>query len=182
MIKDYKKRHYLAVKSLSGLLGKITLNHNGDYYCMNCIFSFTTKGKFKSQSVCKNHDYCHMVMLEEGKNIFRYNQDKKCLKTPFTIYADTATTWKIHASDNNPEEPSAREISKHTSWKIHTCDKNPEESSATQISKCTACCFLQRCWFLGKVLCRSKRSCNRNNQLWVKGNTATDRRGHWIIQ
>ena len=29
--------HYLAIKSISGLLKGITSNHNGDYYCLNCF-------------------------------------------------------------------------------------------------------------------------------------------------
>ena len=74
------------------LLRKITLNHNGERYCMNCLFSFTTKEKLEPQSVCKNHDYCYMVMLEEAKNILMLT----------------------HACDNNPEESSTREISKCT--------------------------------------------------------------------
>ena len=31
--------HYLAVKSISGLLRGITSNHNGDFYCLNCFHS-----------------------------------------------------------------------------------------------------------------------------------------------
>ena len=32
---DGKKWHYLAVKSLSALLSRITSNNNGDFYCIN---------------------------------------------------------------------------------------------------------------------------------------------------
>ena len=35
--------HYLAVKSISGLLRGITSNHNGDFHCLNCLHSYTTK-------------------------------------------------------------------------------------------------------------------------------------------
>ena len=37
--------HYLAVKSISGLLRGITSNHNGDFYCLNCLHSYTTEKK-----------------------------------------------------------------------------------------------------------------------------------------
>ena len=37
--------HYLAVKSISGLLRGVTSNHNGDYYCLNCFHSYTTEKK-----------------------------------------------------------------------------------------------------------------------------------------
>ena len=64
--------------------------------------------------MCKDQDYCHMVM-EKGKSIFEYNQDKKCLKTPFIIYVDTKSLLeKIHACENNSEESSSTEISEHT--------------------------------------------------------------------
>ena len=37
MITDRKNWHYLAAKSLSALLGEITSNHNGDFYCLKCF-------------------------------------------------------------------------------------------------------------------------------------------------
>ena len=40
--------HYLAVKSISGLLRGITSNYNGDFVCLNCYHSCTTKEKFES--------------------------------------------------------------------------------------------------------------------------------------
>ena len=42
MITDGKKRHYLAVKTLSALLRGI---HEGDFYCLNCFHSFKTENK-----------------------------------------------------------------------------------------------------------------------------------------
>ena len=45
MITDGKKLHYLAVKSLFALLGGITSNNNGDFYCLNCFYSYSTKDK-----------------------------------------------------------------------------------------------------------------------------------------
>ena len=41
--------HYLAIKNISGLLRGITSNHNGDFYCLNCLHSYRTK------SILKNH-------------------------------------------------------------------------------------------------------------------------------
>ena len=45
MITDNEKWHYLAVKNISGLLRGITSNHNGDFYCLNCLHSYTTEKK-----------------------------------------------------------------------------------------------------------------------------------------
>ena len=40
--------HYLAVKKLSAVLYGITSKHISDVYCFNCLHSFTTKNKIKS--------------------------------------------------------------------------------------------------------------------------------------
>ena len=80
MITDGKKWHYLAVKSLSALLRGITSNHNGDFYCLNCFHSYSTKEKLKKhEKVCNDHDYCYVEMPDEGNKI---------LKVPAIIYAD----------------------------------------------------------------------------------------------
>ena len=39
--------HYLAIKNISGLLRGMTSNHNGDFYCLNCLHSYRTKSKLK---------------------------------------------------------------------------------------------------------------------------------------
>ena len=31
--------HYLVIKNISGLLRGITSNHNGEFYCLNCLYS-----------------------------------------------------------------------------------------------------------------------------------------------
>ena len=47
--------HYLAIKYLSGLLRGITSNHNGDFYCLNCLHSYKTIRKVKKhEKICKN--------------------------------------------------------------------------------------------------------------------------------
>ena len=57
MITDGKKWHYLAVKSLSPLLRGTTSNHNGDFYCLNCFQSYSTKNKLKKhERVCNDYD------------------------------------------------------------------------------------------------------------------------------
>ena len=43
MIINGEKWHYLTVKNLSGLLRRITSNHAGDFYCLNCFCAYSTK-------------------------------------------------------------------------------------------------------------------------------------------
>ena len=88
MITDGEKWHYLAVKSLSALFRGITGNNQGDFYCLNCFQSCTTKNKLKKhKKVCENHDYCYVEMSEEYE-ILKYNEGDKSMKSPFIIYAD----------------------------------------------------------------------------------------------
>ena len=47
MISDGKKYHYLSVTNLSGLLQRNLSNLKGDFYCLNCFNSDTTKNKLK---------------------------------------------------------------------------------------------------------------------------------------
>ena len=48
MITDNKVNwHYLAVKIISRLFRGITLNNNGDFYCLNCLHSFRTDNALK---------------------------------------------------------------------------------------------------------------------------------------
>ena len=49
MITDSGKWHYLAVEKLSALLRGIASNNKGDFYCLNCLRSYTTENKLKAQ-------------------------------------------------------------------------------------------------------------------------------------
>ena len=86
---DGKKWHYLTVKSISALLRGITSNHDRDFYCLNCLHSYRTKGILKKhEKVCNDHDHCYVKMPNEHEKILKYNQGEKSLKVLFMIYAD----------------------------------------------------------------------------------------------
>ena len=59
-------------KKLPALFEGITSNHKGDFYCLNCFYSYSTKEKLKIKNVCENHDYCNVEIPKE---------DNKTLKT-----------------------------------------------------------------------------------------------------
>ena len=66
--------HYLAVKSISGLLRGITSNHNGDFYCLNYFHSYTTENKLrKHEKICNDHDFCYLKMPNEDNKILKYS-------------------------------------------------------------------------------------------------------------
>ena len=77
MITDGEKWHYLAVKSISRLLRRITSNHNGDFYCLGCFHPYTTEEKLrKHERICKDHDFCHLKMPDEDNKILKSFQEK----------------------------------------------------------------------------------------------------------
>ena len=79
--------YYLAIKNISGLLRGITSNHNGDFYCSNCLHSHRTKRKLKKhEKIHKNHDFCHLEMPHVDNNILESKPGKKSLKHPFRTF------------------------------------------------------------------------------------------------
>ena len=89
MITDGKKWHYLAVTNLSALLQGMSSNHKGDFYCLNCFNSYTTKNKLKGhEEICNNHDSSRIEMPQWVEEILKYNPGEKSLKVPFAIYLD----------------------------------------------------------------------------------------------
>ena len=116
MITDSKKWYYLAVKNLSALLRGITSKHDGDFYYLNCLHSYSTKDRLKNyEHVSKGHDYCYVEMFNKDNNILKYNHGEKSMKIPFIIYADMYSLLE----------------------KMSTCYSNTKESSTTKITKRT---------------------------------------------
>ena len=63
MILNGKGWHYLAVKKLSALLRGITSKQHGDFYCLNCLHSFTTEKQLEShKKVCENKNFCKSLI------------------------------------------------------------------------------------------------------------------------
>ena len=115
MITDGEKWQYLAVKKLSTLLKGITTKHNGDFYCLNCFTSYSTKEKLKKhRNLCINHDYCYVKTPGKDNKILKYNYGEKSMKAPLIIYADIESLLeKINTCHNNPKKSSTTKINKH---------------------------------------------------------------------
>ena len=116
MISNGENWHYLTVKNLSRLLRRITSNHDGDFYCLNCFHSYRTKNKLEvHKKICENRDYCHVEMPTNDNNTIKYNQGEKSIKLPFIVYAALECLLeKMSTSYNNAEESSTTKINKHT--------------------------------------------------------------------
>ena len=124
MISNGENWHYLAVKSLSGLLRGITSNHNGDYYCLNCFHSYTAENKLNAhKKICENNEYCNIEMPSPNNNLIKYNEGGKSLKLLFVIYADLECILKkIDTCQNNPNLSSTTKINQHipSGYSIYT--------------------------------------------------------------
>ena len=132
MITDGKKWHYLAVTNLSALLQGNSSNHEGDFYCLNCFNSYTTKNKLKEhEEICNNHDSCHIEMPKWVEKILKYNPGEKSLKVPFAIYLDLECLLKKEQScKNNPEKSytEKKAILDPSGWPMFTrCSFNEKE-------------------------------------------------------
>ena len=72
---ETQRWHYFAVKKISAFLHGITSKHKGDFYCLNCLHSSRTENKLKShKKVCKNKNFCGIVMPSEKDKILEFNQ------------------------------------------------------------------------------------------------------------
>ena len=109
MITDGKKWHYLAVTNLSALLQGNSSNHEGDFYCLNCFNSYTTKNKLKEhEEICNNHDSCHIEMPKWVEKILKYNPGEKSLKAAFATYLDLESLVKNEQSCQIPKKFTQR--------------------------------------------------------------------------
>ena len=92
--------HYFAVKKLSRSLRGITSNHNGNFYCLNCLHSYRTEKNFKNMK--KYAKIMSIAVQKCQKKILKYNSGENSLKAPFTIYEDLGCILtKIHICQND---------------------------------------------------------------------------------
>ena len=133
MITNGKKYHYLAVTNLSGLLQGNSSNHEGDFYCLNCFNSYTTKNKLKEhEEICNNHDSYHEEIPKQAEKILKYIHGEKSLKAPFTIYLDLECLLKKEQScQNNPAKSYTEKKAIHepSVWAMFTsCSFDEKEN------------------------------------------------------
>ena len=114
---DGEKRYIRPIASLSRLLRGIKSNHKGDFYCLNCFYSYRTDNKLKKhENVCNEHDYCYPEMPTEDNKLLEYNHGQKSLKVPFIIYFDLESIPpKMLLFQNNPEKSYTERKAEHIS-------------------------------------------------------------------
>ena len=76
-------------KKLCSLVRGITSKHDGDFYCLDCLYLFRTKNRLEShKKVFENEDFCNNVMPSEDTKILDFIQYQISDRAPFIIYAD----------------------------------------------------------------------------------------------
>ena len=82
MITNGKKYHYLAVTNFSALLQRMSLNHHGDFYYLNCFNSYYTENRLKEhEEICNKNNSCRILMPRWVNKILKYNSGKKIIKS-----------------------------------------------------------------------------------------------------
>ncbi|XP_057294619.1 uncharacterized protein LOC130623147 [Hydractinia symbiolongicarpus] len=90
LLTDDKKSHYIAIKSLSRLLGSDkSKNHAKMHFCMNCLQAFPTiESRDKHYIYCKDNEAVKITMPTEKEKLLYYKDGQQQFKVPFAIYAD----------------------------------------------------------------------------------------------
>ena len=111
MIPYGEKWHYFAVIKVSALLRGITSKDYCDFYCLNCLHSFSTEKNKSHKKLFENKGFCNVIMLYKDTKILEFNQYINC-----DIYY-LCRSWmynkKINGCKNNPEHSSARKVREH---------------------------------------------------------------------
>ena len=97
---NYKQRKMALYcsKTLSVLLRGITSKTNGDFYCLNCCYSFRTKKKRGShRKVRESRNFGNILMSFEDTKILEFDQYQQLDKATFIIYVDLE--WLIKKTD-----------------------------------------------------------------------------------
>ena len=83
-------------------------NHDGYFYCLNCLHSFRTENKLKShERACKDKDFCSVEIPSEKKSLLKFGRHMKSEKMPYIIYTDLECLVKrIEGCEDNPEVSS----------------------------------------------------------------------------
>ena len=73
----------------------INSKHKDKFYCLNCVHSLRTENTLKShKKVCKNKDFCGIVMPSSNGDMLQFNQSMKSNKMLYIIYPDLESLIK----------------------------------------------------------------------------------------
>ena len=128
--------HYLAIKSVHGLLHGITSTNHGDHYCLNCFHLYRTFNALKNHAkLCENHDYCNLKMPNDDNKYISSTLGENSLRVPIVFYADFECLHvKMDWCEKNPNTSYTKKKNLHVpcGHSVTTCysyDKSLNKSS-----------------------------------------------------
>ena len=124
LITDCNEKHYIAIKSLSGLLhSSNTKKENAQYFCINCLQGFNeARSRDEHYIYCKSNEAVRIEMPNR-KPIVRYSDSQYQFKVPFMMYADFKSILEpIQGASSNPNVSSTRGVNVHMSsgWCVYS--------------------------------------------------------------
>ena len=117
-------QHYSVIKSLSRLLrGSNTKHHGKQYFCSNCLQSFTLESsRDEHQVYCEDNETVSVEMPSKGSMVEFYDGQSQ-FKVPFMMYADfEAILEPIQGPSPDPEEPYTSKVNQHipSGWCVYS--------------------------------------------------------------
>ena len=117
-INDYKwRKRRLALscgKKTVYIIEKSDIKHPGDFYCLNCFYSFRTENFKFHEKVCRHKFFCRILIPSEKNKILEFNHYNKSDKMAYIISADMKSLIKnLDWCANNPENPPEIKIGEH---------------------------------------------------------------------
>ena len=102
------------------MLKGVTSSHNGDFYCLNCFYSYRTEEALqKHVKVCEGKNYCYVDMPKKDTFI-KYYYGAKSMRAPFFMYVDLESLLKkMDVCINDPRKSSTTKINMHETCSIH---------------------------------------------------------------
>ena len=90
MIEESKKRHYIAIKSISRLLKSLNPTHKGAYqFCMSCLNGFwTASARDKHYEYCSSNGHVKVNMPTGKEKWLKFHDGQYQFKVPFMPYTD----------------------------------------------------------------------------------------------
>ena len=117
LISQGEERHYCLIRSFSRLMRYRTKHHGVQYFCYNCLHSYTSEQRLNKHKVLcfkRKLQATNFPEREEDKCV-EFKGLKKQLPVPFVIYADFESyTQKIDHCAPDPSESNTTKYQKHT--------------------------------------------------------------------
>ena len=117
-------QHYTAIKSLSRLLSRSNSKHHGkQYFCTNCLQSFTLESsRDEHQVYCENNEAVRVEMLRKGLTV-EFCDGQNQFKVPFIMYTDFESILEpIQHPNPEPTGPYTSKVTKHSpsGWCVYS--------------------------------------------------------------